>query len=432
MQSRLVFLLLLAVGLLAPSASPAFVPALDQITGDELRWDNSAPIPYRVHQDFGGDLVPLRVQGAVRQSFETWTSLPSSDVEIEEAGIFRGSACPHAIPEAMRDQAEAICGEPLPEVDGESVVFWIETLWPFGPAVIGLTTLTWAEGGVLVDADIALNGVDYDWSLGDTDIKTDFRSILVHEIGHFFGLDHTQELGAVMRVDYRQETQVHTLGQDDIDGLAYLYPCDSGDCSSRVTYDEGSSCSLASGTGPLAALAGLLVLGALLRGRRRAAAPLLALLLIPATADTSVVVALDALDLAENADAVVRARVTELRSELRGVVWTDVTLSVLEVLSGEAPAEITLTQPGGVAEGFGTRVFGMPEFERDEEVVLFLAFTEFGPRVVGLAQGKATVGDDGSLTRDLSGLSLARAADAGPVRTATIPATLAPLRTLLR
>ena len=74
----------------------------------------------------------------------------------------------------------------------------------------------------------------------------------------------------------------------------------------------------------------------------------------------------------------------------------------------------------------------MPDFALGEEAVLFLDFTDFGPRVVGLAQGKATVGADGGLERDLSGLSLARAAEAGPVRAATLPPVLDGLRTLLK
>ena len=431
MLSRRVFLFVLPALLAWPTPAQAFKVAIDPNTADELRWDTSAPLEYRMHQDFGGDLPPLRVQGAVRQSFETWTSLPSSDVDIEEQTIFRGAACPHAMPKLPEEQVQAICGGPLPEVDGESVIFWIETLWPFGNVVIGLTTLTWAEGGRLVDADIALNGVDYVWSMGDTDVHTDLQTILVHEIGHYFGLDHSEVPGAVMGVDYQQETRVHTLQQDDIDGLAYLYPCASGSCSSQVSF-EPPSCSLGSGVGPLAALLGLLVFGALLRGRGRALAPLLALVLLPATADTSVVMQLDAIDLAERSDAVVRARVVDLQSELRGVVWTDVSLAVTEVLSGEAPDRITLSQPGGVAGGFGTKVFGMPDFVVDEDVVLFLEFSEFGPRVVGLAQGKATVAADGSLGRDLSGLALARAAEVGPVRVAPLPPKLAPLRALLR
>lgn len=427
-----VFLLLFALCTLGAGDAGAFTVATDPGNGDELRWDTESPLEFRLHQDFGGGIPVLRMQGMVRSSFEAWTSLPGSDTDLVEGRIFRGPACPHAIPEAMRDREQEICGASLPDPDGESVVFFIETLWPFDQAVIGLTTLTWARGGEIVDADIALNGLDYAWTTGDTGVQTDFESILIHEIGHFFGLAHTEEPGAVMRVDYEQGDLVRTLGQDDIDGLAYLYPCASGNCSTQVEHEEPSSCSAGAGAGPAALLGGILVLGFALRRRSRALLPALALLLVPLSADTSVVLALDATDLAERSDAVVRARVQGVFSEMTNLVWTDVTLAVDEVLVGEAPDVVTLRQPGGLTDDFGTMVFGMPEFTEGEDVVVFLEFTPDGPRVVGLSQGKASVSKDGALERDLSGLTLARRRGEGPVHTARMPAQLSELRTLLR
>jgi hypothetical protein len=426
--------LLAAVLLACPSVASAFTVATDQATGEELSWDNSGPLNYRLHEDFGGGIPPLRAQGLVRKAFETWTVLPGSDVEIEEEGIFRGLACPHDLGddvEADPALVEAICNGALPDADGDSVIHWIETIWPFQTEVIALTTLSWTEGAELVDADISLNGVVYEWTTGDTNVKTDFSSILIHEIGHYFGLAHSDAAEAVMRIDYNQGDIKRTLGQDDAEGLAHLYPCGSGDCSTEVGFEQ-ASCSLSGGVGPLAAFAGLLVLLGLLRGRARAAVPLLALMLLPATADTSVVVALDGAALAQKADAVVRAHVTGVESELRGVVWSDIRLDVDEVLAGDAPTQITLSQPGGRTEGFGTRVFGMPDFAVGEEVVVFVEFSDFGARVVGLAQGKAQVGEGGALMRDLSGLALARMIEPGPVLRAELPPTLDGLRAQLR
>ncbi len=431
MSIRRVFLLLVVMSML-PTSANAYVVATDERNGDELKWDNSNTLTYRLHQDFGGGLPYLRMQGAVRQSFETWTVLANSDVRIEEEGIFTGQACPHDLGDAIEaDTAlvEQICNGSLPDADGENVVHWIETVWPFDTAVIALTTLSWADGGELVDADISLNGLDYVWSLGDTGVLTDFKSILIHEIGHYFGLTHTAEPGAVMRTDYEQGDTVRTLGQDDIDGLAYLYPCSSGDCSTDVGFEQ-SGCSLAGGVGPLAAFGGLLLLLGLLRGRARAVLPVLALFLIPASADTSVVAALDGAALADRADAVARVVVRDVESYRAGVVWSDIELDVVEVLDGEAPNVITLRQPGGSADGLNTKVFGMPSFEIGEEAVVFVRFSDVGAHVVGLAQGKARV-QDGVLVRDLSGLSLARIVDSGPVLSAELPDTLKGLRSQL-
>jgi hypothetical protein len=353
--------------------------------------------------------------------------VPEANVEFIEDGVFAGAQCPHALPEGS--DAEEICGGPLPPHDFRSALFFIETSWPFGEEVIALTTLSWQEGGDLVDADIAFNGLDYGWTTSTEDVAIDFQSIALHEVGHFLGLAHSTEPDAVMQVDYEEGNLSRVLGADDRAGLAALYPCNSQPCVGGVEVEE-VGCSLA-GVGPRGAALFLccLLLGLCLRSKRgRRVASGLALLslvmLVPTSPRSSTVVALDVGALTERAERVVRAKVLSAESWRDGIVWTRVTLEVKEQWVGTGPVLVEVVQPGGTVPGFGTLVFGVPSFAEGEDVVVFLE----GERVLGLAQGKFSVSAAGEVARDLRQLSLARVGrHRAPARLAA-PKTLVELR----
>lgn len=430
---------LLTALLLLPSSAFGYTFATD--TGDEdgdpLHWDSEdRPVKFTQHVLGGGDLPSFLLHGAARNAFQSWAAVNSADIGFFEDYVFAGTPCPHAIPSDDEALIQEVCGGPIPEHDFRSALYFIETRWPFGPEVIALTTLSWAEGARLVDSDIAFNALDYDWSVLSDDVKVDYESIALHEIGHFVGLGHSPEPGAVMRIDYQEGTVVRDLGEDDIAGLGELYPC-SGVCVDGVGHLEASSCSAASGrTGLLALLAGLGLAGLLRLRRRRDRAGLLvgllaAGLLLPHAATSSTVAALSVDGLALRSDRVVRARVTAAEPYRDRLVRSRVKLEVLEDWRGSGDATVVLDQPGGVLPDGGTIVFGMPRFVEGDEVVLFLGDGPLGPRVVGLAQGAFRVEAGGRLTRDVSGLMLARVGDEPPPEVEA-PASLDELRELLR
>lgn len=432
--------LLLAPCLLVPTSAAAYTFATDtgDDTGAALSWLDEGPIDFRLHHRGGADLPAWLLHAAARDAFATWAEVAEADVNFEEGPAFTGIPCPHAVPEEYADRIPEACGtnEP-PEHDYLSALYFMEAAWPFGTEVIALTTLSWAEGARLVDADISFNAVDYRWSVFDDQVLVDYPSIAVHEIGHFLGLGHSDVPGAVMRIDYEEGTTFREVGQDDIDGLAVLYPCADPPCLGTVGHAEGSSCQ-ASGGGAAGLLGCLLVLGVAVAARRRwtrapAAATVLALgLLLPTQVTSSTVIGLSVHDLAAHSDRVVRARVEGVTPYADRLVRSRVELRVLEDLRGDGPDQILLDQPGGTLADRGTVVFGMPRFEDGQEVVLFLdGDAPLGTRVVGLAQGAFTVLGDGALTRDTSGLMLARVGD-GPPTVLEAPDRLEDLRAALR
>ena len=117
----------------------------------------------------------------------------------------------------------------------------------------------------------------------------------------------------------------------------------------------------------------------------------LALGLAPAHATTMVAVA-DA-DLIDDAASIVVGRVTAIQSHwdpARRQVFTDITLSLDEVLAGPAlPPTITIRQPGGRVGGLHSWIDGSPEFDVGEKTLLFLRVAPDGTlRVAHLHQGK--------------------------------------------
>jgi len=431
----------LAAALLLSWAGLAHGFTLALSEGDDpqpLHWEveDDGPIVIRQHVLGGGRLYQPLLQAATRRALQSWAALPSSDVSFREGPVFSGQACPHRLPPSM--DPDQVCGAEVAEVDGQSALFFIETTWPFGEEVIALTTVSYGAGGVTMDADISFNGVHYNWSLDDNQVRTDYESIVLHELGHLLGLAHSEEPGAVMRIDYQDGDLVRVLGADDALGIAELYPCGSSPCIGGVDHESSGGCAAAGEDGGsssgwslrAAVVPLLLLLGIGLRsGQRKGSAGVALCLLgcvlfLPGSVDSSTALALDVDDLLARSDRVVHVRVEGLDSWRAGIVWTRASLQVLDSWKGSSDDRFELLLPGGWTGEFGTRVFGMPRFEPGEEAMLFLVGEGDAERVVGLAQGKFQVLEDGTLLRDLSGLRLARVGRNRAPREISAPVTL--------
>ncbi len=138
------------------------------------------------------------------------------------------------------------------------------------------------------------------------------------------------------------------------------------------------------------------------------------LALVPGSALGTVVQDLSLAQMTERADWIVRGTVNskEARwqeSERRGI-FTQLELSLLEVLKGPAKAGQTMTfdQFGGTVGGITHKIPGAPQFALGEEVLLFLSRHHSGRLyVVGFSQGKFTVSreEDGpQVSRNLEGI----------------------------
>lgn len=80
-------------------------------------------------------------------------------------------------------------------------------------------------------------------------------------------------------------------------------------------------------------------------------------------------------------------------------IYTDVTVTVEEVIKGSPVEEVTFRIAGGIVGEIGLRTSNDPVFQDGERVIVFLGTQGVPARVVGLHQGKYTV-RDGTVMRD--------------------------------
>lgn len=123
----------------------------------------------------------------------------------------------------------------------ENWLGWEETDWPYDPMIAGLTETHFGPFGDLeytaIGADVAFNGVDWDWvdgpgTVGVVTHVVGARSIITHELGHVTGLGH--ELGvlpATMYGGYFGGDWQGTLAGDDRRGLCEKYGNGEDECA---------------------------------------------------------------------------------------------------------------------------------------------------------------------------------------------------------
>lgn len=195
-----VTLTLAAVG--ASSAVHAWAP----IASSRPVWRSATPYELNMSgsRDLGG-FAATEVE--VRRGFEDWTRVSCTDLEL----TYRG----------------ATSRTPTVE-DRNSTVGWIESGWRFDANAIGVTQPQF--GASIVEADMSMNAVNFTWITGPgsgDDVNT--YSIVLHEAGHYLGLDHSSDRTAAMYFAYSGGTAV--LGDDDELGICSLYPGPGRDCS---------------------------------------------------------------------------------------------------------------------------------------------------------------------------------------------------------
>jgi len=130
----------------------------------------------------------------------------------------------------------------------------------------------------------------------------------------------------------------------------------------------------------------------------RSIAPFLVLLGVVAPAAATVLLEQDVETLGRASETVVHARVIDIASrwnQTRTMIETDVTLDVIRDLRGTSRRHPVIVVPGGWVDGYRQVLDGAPEFDLNEEVVVFVRRDAAGrARVAGLAQGLSRVTRD--------------------------------------
>ena len=216
--------------LLAPAvALPYAVSLTNQNTGEVVRWFKS-DVPFHLHPACSSDLPAQACLAECQASFQTWQGKTCSTLKMSYAG------------QSANTKLVAVGYN----ANGKNEVAWIENAaWSYGKYVLGVTSpyfyTSGPQTGHITEADIAMNGYLQSWSTSGKTYSTDVRNVLVHEIGHFFGLQHNlypnvnnPETMAPTADPYMKS---QTPEADDIAGLCYLYPA-----SGKTTCSSNDDC----------------------------------------------------------------------------------------------------------------------------------------------------------------------------------------------
>lgn len=217
-MSNKIILLLIALWLLT---APAHAYKLLECDAGPCHWENW-PVPYYINSAGTPDLE--NEDEIIHKSFARWEQEHQTfcGIDFEYAGT--------------TDINEG-------KSDGKNVVMWIESDWPFGSAALAVTQCWIGQGqSTMLDCDIMINGQDYQWNIAENAPygSFDLRSTLTHEIGHFWGLDHSELQHSTMYEYYNPKFDAADLDYDDILGAHDVF-CPKTDMPMDDEYEENDS-----------------------------------------------------------------------------------------------------------------------------------------------------------------------------------------------
>ena len=215
-------LALLCLGLSTPAHGYA-VSLSQGDTGQLLKWDLQT-VSYALHPQCSEDISPSSAcLDELRASFAMWNT-GCSGLEFVEGS-----------PSANR----SLTSMPNGAANGINELAFIEdSSWTYGTYVLGVAGPYFSPvTGVITEADIAFNGLQHKWNIGQGGFNTqDVMNVAVHEIGHMVGLQHAlsgydPSNPPTMATTADPGLKSQTPEADDYDGLCFLYPAESHSCS---------------------------------------------------------------------------------------------------------------------------------------------------------------------------------------------------------
>lgn len=146
--------------------------------GQAARWSSEKKVQVQYDPNFG---IGVNPGPAIKSSISAWRNVEGVDVPVD-------------VPVAKTITS-------TPKYDGVNQIKFYKAGWsslPFAPpsSALAVTISTYKENGEIVDADMFINGENFQWGVlgseGESQ-KHDLQNVITHEFGHFIGLNHASE-----------------------------------------------------------------------------------------------------------------------------------------------------------------------------------------------------------------------------------------------
>lgn len=231
-------ILTLCLGTQTAGAFDGFTPIY--FDGKAAKWNKTSGIQIDVDPDFGTQFskgsgcdsygVCTSPSTAIQRSINAWTGVSGINLNVNNVSTRTITSTPH--------------------YDGKNQIKFYSTQWetlPFAPpsSALAVTITTYGENGNIEDADIFMNGKYFNWAVVDSTQESsdrDIQNVITHELGHFFGLDHSSENASEPDTDryaatmffasFPGETSRQSLEAGDMYGIQHIYTSEDVDAPS--------------------------------------------------------------------------------------------------------------------------------------------------------------------------------------------------------
>ena len=172
--------------------------------------DDQLPVQVELVRPGSEDLGETGTEDAVLDALEAWSEVACTSLTFE----FNGWV------------------DEMAFGDGVVQIEWIEEDSGMKDAAASTAIQPDPEEGNLIDVNISFNGDTFSWVTEGSNPYLDIldtRTVLVHEFGHMFGLDHSEMFEATLFYAYVSATGGY-LSWDDKWGICSLYLGDGDEC----------------------------------------------------------------------------------------------------------------------------------------------------------------------------------------------------------
>lgn len=208
---------------------PAHVCLVNPSNGVALHWLDPDPISIVIQATGSDDIPDGSHTTAIRNAIATWNAAPGSAARLVE----NTSPAQRARTDWRSDSVHLVLFDEV----NESGYF------PGGCGVVAITPVWFTSSGAITDADVLFNGRGFRFTTAGAPGRYDVQDVVTHELGHFFGLDHSGWAGATMYPYVDPTVLLHrSLSQDELHGMRQFYAAGVGaQIHGALEHPNGSS-----------------------------------------------------------------------------------------------------------------------------------------------------------------------------------------------